>query len=138
MKKLLLIVFICSFGLSLFAQNALLWKKHEIVFTSAKEYANPIYDVKDFKITFTAPSGKIYLVRGFWDGGKSWKVRFCPGEIGIWKWKSLCTDDKNTGLTTAKSFIKKEVSPTLPVNIIWHTTMGLHFSGWPAPHGMAL
>jgi hypothetical protein len=98
MKKLLLIVFICSFGLSLFAQNALLWKKHEIVFTSAKEYANPIYDVKDFKITFTAPSGKIYLVRGFWDGGKSWKVRFCPGEIGIWKWKSLCTDDKNTGL----------------------------------------
>lgn len=98
MKQLLLIVLISVFGIVLFAQEATQWKKYEVTFTSEKEYNNPIYDVKDFRITFTAPSGKTQVVRGFWDGEKTWKVRFSPGETGTWNWKSQCTDDKNTGL----------------------------------------
>ncbi len=89
------LLFVCA---SLFAQDALQWKKHEIIFTSDNEYSNPIYDVIDFRIIFTAPSGKIQVVRGFWDGGKTWKVRFCPDETGKWTWKSQCADDKNSGL----------------------------------------
>jgi hypothetical protein len=75
-----------------------IWSKHEIRFQSSKTYDNPIYDVKDFKITFTAPSGMTKIVRGFWDGGADWKVRFMPGETGTWNWKAECSDKENTGL----------------------------------------
>jgi hypothetical protein len=75
-----------------------IWTKHEIRFQSSKTYDNPIYDVKDFKITFTAPSGMTKIVRGFWDGGADWKVRFMPGETGNWSWKTECSDKENTGL----------------------------------------
>ena len=85
-------------GLShLYAQTPI-WTKHEIRFQSSKTYDNPIYDVKDFKITFTAPSGMTKIVRGFWDGGTDWKVRFMPGETGKWSWKTECSDKENTGL----------------------------------------
>jgi hypothetical protein len=75
-----------------------IWTKHEILFQSSKTYDNPIYDVKDFKITFTAPSGMTKTVRGFWDGAAEWKVRFMPGETGNWSWKTECSDKENAGL----------------------------------------
>lgn len=74
------------------------WKKHEIRFVSTKAYDNPVYDVRDFRIEFTAPSGRSKVVRGFWDGGTDWKVRFLPDETGTWKWKSVCSDEQNAGL----------------------------------------
>jgi hypothetical protein len=75
-----------------------IWTKQEIPFHSSKSYDNSIYDVKDFTITFTAPSGIQKVVRGFWDGGTDWKVRFMPDEIGEWSWKTDCSDKVNTGL----------------------------------------
>lgn len=75
-----------------------IWAKYEIELISAKTYKNPLYDVKDFSVTFTAPSGQIKTVRGFWDGGKSWKIRFLPDEIGKWSWKTACSDSENEGL----------------------------------------
>lgn len=82
---------------SLFAQ-ASIWVKLEIRFQSSKTYNNPIYDVKEFRITFTAPSGSGRIVRGFWDGGTDWKVRFLPDETGRWSWKTECSDKENSGL----------------------------------------
>lgn len=107
MKQISILFSLLFFCAILFAQDALQWKKHEITFTSEKENNNPIYDVKDFRIVFTAPSGKTSIVRGFWDGGKTWKVRFCPDETGNWTWKSQCTDDKNAGLNQQGSFLCK-------------------------------
>ena len=108
MKRISTLYFILFFSATLFAQDASLWMKHEIAFTSEKEYNNPIYDVKDFRIVFTAPSGKTKVVRGFWDGGKAWKVRFLPDETGSWTWKSQCADDKNAGLHNQQgSFVCK-------------------------------
>ena len=75
-----------------------IWGKLEIKLTSSKTYENPIYNVKDFKATFTAPSGRERVVRGFWDGGTDWKVRFLPDETGTWTWKTECSDKENTGL----------------------------------------
>lgn len=108
MKRISTLYFLLFFCTTLFAQDASQWKKHEITFTSEKEYNNPIYDVKDFRIVFTAPSGKTKVVRGFWDGGKAWKVRFLPDETGSWTWKSQCADDKNAGLHNQQgSFVCK-------------------------------
>jgi hypothetical protein len=98
MKIFVAIIFLLLLGVKSQAQLATQWMKYEIDFQSEKEYADPIYDVKGFKITFFAPSGRQRTVRGYWDGGKNWKVRFCPDEVGSWKWESSCTDTKNSGL----------------------------------------
>ncbi|QGY43141.1 DUF4038 domain-containing protein [Maribellus comscasis] len=76
----------------------IIWSKFEIPFTSSKTYDNPIYEVRDFRVVFSAPSGRKKTVRGFWDGGTDWKVRFMPDEVGKWTWKSECTDTENQGL----------------------------------------
>ncbi len=74
------------------------WSKYEISFESSVLYDNPVYDVRDFRVTFIAPSGRRSVVRGFWDGGTEWKVRFLPDEVGLWNWSSDCTDKDNSGL----------------------------------------
>lgn len=98
MKILTSILFFLVFNQMLSAEDATLWMKYELNFKSSKAYTDPVYDVKDFKITFMAPSGRERVVRGFWDGGTTWKARFCPDEQGAWTWKSQCTDVKNEGL----------------------------------------
>jgi len=97
MKQSILSLFLILITGILSAQTPI-WSKHEIGFQSLKTYDNPIYDVKDFKITFTAPSGRKKVVRGFWDGKTEWKVRFMPDETGNWSWKTECTDKENIGL----------------------------------------
>ena len=89
------VIFLTVFGLQ--AQTPI-WTKHEIRFESSKTYDNPVYDVQEFRVEFTAPSGRRKVVRGFWDGGTDWKVRFLPDETGTWKWESECSDKENTGL----------------------------------------
>ena len=74
------------------------WQKYELSFESDRLYDNPIYDARDFTVTFNSPTGRTLKVPGFWDGGKQWKVRFCPDEPGEWQWSSSCSDEKNTGL----------------------------------------
>ena len=75
-----------------------IWTKYEISLSSSKPYNNPIYDVDALKSIFTSPSGRTKVVRGFWDGGTDWKVRFQPDEKGSWTWKTHCTDSLNSGL----------------------------------------
>ncbi|MCE7057507.1 DUF4038 domain-containing protein [Algoriphagus sp. AGSA1] len=72
--------------------------RYEHEFTSDKEYTNPLYDVSTFDVTFTSPSGRSKTVRGFWDGGKKWKVRFMPDEVGKWSFLSTSSDKNNPGL----------------------------------------
>lgn len=97
MKMTILSMLLILVSGCLFAQSHI-WSKHEIQFQSSKTYNNPIYDVRDFKIKFTAPSGSVKIVRGFWDGGTDWKVRFMPSETGKWSWKTECSDKENAGL----------------------------------------
>jgi hypothetical protein len=59
------------------------WGLFEGVFTSARALENPIQET-DLRVTFTDPSGRSRQVRGFWDGGSIWRVRFSPDQIGQW------------------------------------------------------
>jgi hypothetical protein len=86
-------VLICT----LHGQDIAIWTRFEKEFTSAKDYNNPVYDLR-FSVQFTAPSGKVKNVQGFWDGRRSWKVRFMPDEKGTWHWNSQCPDKSNNGL----------------------------------------
>lgn len=70
---------------------------YETSLTSSRDYANPVADA-EVTVRFTSPSGKVSPIEAFWDGGKTWRVRFSPTETGEWRWKSECSDKGNTGL----------------------------------------
>jgi hypothetical protein len=78
------------------------YDRFEYSFSSSKEYENPIYEVGVFDITFTSPSGRVKTVRGFWDGGTTWKVRYMPDEIGTWTFQTTSSDKENMGLHGVK------------------------------------
>ena len=59
------------------------WGLFETAFTSPRSYENPLQDVELF-VTFTSPSRQTQTVRGFWDGGSVWRVRFSPDQPGNW------------------------------------------------------
>jgi len=69
------------------------WGRWERVFT-ARETAAPDLDLA---VEFTSPSGNVRNVRGFWDGGATWRVRFSPDEAGSWKYRTS-SQPKITGL----------------------------------------
>ena len=72
-----------------------LWSICEISFTSSGNYANPFLkqDEPLLEVTFThVDSGKQITVEGFWDGEKTWRVRFAPDIVGIWNWISASSD----------------------------------------------
>ena len=73
------------------------WRAVEIVLTSAVTYDNPFQDV-DVTATFTGPDDTVISRPAFWDGGRTWKVRFAPPHSGIWKMTTSATGDKNKGL----------------------------------------
>ncbi|TDE18549.1 apiosidase-like domain-containing protein [Dyadobacter psychrotolerans] len=75
-----------------------IWTKFEKQFQSAKTYENPVYNLQRFHVRFESPSGRVKIINGFWDGDKTWKVRFSPDETGSWVYQSFCSDTLNTGL----------------------------------------
>ncbi|MFW6313892.1 MAG: DUF4038 domain-containing protein, partial [Spirochaetota bacterium] len=69
------------------------WMETELEFTSEGEYANPYTDV-DMHVEFTHESGATIRRPGFWDGGRTWRVRFAsPGLAGSWTWQSDSSAD---------------------------------------------
>src|SRR5688572_5498639 len=66
------------------AQDVPVWGRFEAAFTAARDYDNPLYDVPRFAVHFTSATERKKTVNAFWDGGRSWKVRFMPDEPGAW------------------------------------------------------
>jgi hypothetical protein len=73
------------------------WDRFEANFRSSKSYRNPIQQAA-LTVTFVSPRGETNMVPGFWDGGRTWRVRFCPGEPGRWTYRTTCSDPANKGL----------------------------------------
>lgn len=95
------------FSINLYSADKVgIWMKFEKEFVSSADYDNPVYDIKKFTVKFISPDGRIKIVNGFWDGEKSWKVRFCPDEIGIWSFSTECSDENNTGLHNQKGMFE--------------------------------
>ncbi len=63
------------------------------------QYSNP-YDVRNISLdaVFTSPDGKEMAIPGFWDGAGSWKIRFSPGQEGLWTYSISVTDRRGTSL----------------------------------------
>ncbi len=75
------------------------WVAAEIPFSSEKYYTAEecLYDVC-LNVTFTAPSGKEYVMPGFWNGRQDWAVRFAPTECGMWSYITSCSEPSLDGI----------------------------------------
>jgi hypothetical protein len=71
--------------------------RFEQTFTSSKDYANPLSDV-EVKVEFRGPGGARDEVLAFWDGGRTWKVRFSPERTGQWRYRVTSSDTSDSGL----------------------------------------
>ena len=68
----------------------------EATFTATREYADPLE--VDLQVEFTGPEGAREVVPGFWDGGRTWRVRFSPEKVGLWKYRTRTADGADPGL----------------------------------------
>ena len=60
-------------------------------FTAVEPHADPFAIDAGLSATFSNANGSAALtVRGYWDGGQAWKVRFAAPEPGCWAWATSC------------------------------------------------
>ncbi len=85
----LLAIFLAAMAHPATPANTHIWEKQELVFTSAAEFANPYTDVTVW-VDLSGPGFK-KRVYGFWDGGKTFRVRLVATTPGTWKWISGST-----------------------------------------------
>ncbi len=69
--------------------NVHVWQKQELTLTSARQYSNPYTEVIVW-VDLTGPNfhKRVY---GFWDGGRTFRVRLVATAPGAWSWKSGST-----------------------------------------------
>lgn len=74
-----------------------LWAAHELAFESERSWSEPFWDI-DLTVELTAPSGRTYAVDAFWDGGRVWRARIRPDDVGEWRWRTVASDPQDSGL----------------------------------------
>jgi hypothetical protein len=80
------------------------WDAQEITFEAARSYANPYAEV-DLWIDLEGP-GFSKKVWGFWDGGRTWKVRFVATAPGTWRWRAASNKAADSGLNGGSGVLK--------------------------------
>jgi len=74
-----------------------LWRVTEIALESEADYTNPYADA-EVSATFHGPGGETIHRPAFWDGDRTWKLRFAPTAPGTWRWSSTCTNPHDAGV----------------------------------------
>src|SRR5204863_371573 len=91
---LALVVALSSFGSRASAAG---FERNELKLESGADYSNPQQEAT-LSAVFTSPKGQASKAYGFWDGGKTWRIRFRPTEAGRWTYATTCSDAKDKGL----------------------------------------
>lgn len=73
------------------------WQPLELTFKSSHTYTNALQEA-EVRVLFVSPLGETNRVYGFWDGGKTWHVRYQPTFPGRWTYYTMCSDTANAGL----------------------------------------
>ena len=88
------------------------WDVFEITLELKAAVSNPYLEIAHGKAPFLTArftgtegkaSGQIITVPGFWDGERTWKIRFAPPAAGTWKYVTFSAD---RGLSGKKGLIK--------------------------------
>lgn len=81
------------------------WQEITLEFTSTAEYENPYTDVEMYAV-FEHPDRGEMKRPAFWDGDKTWKIRFAsPTESGVWTWKTFCDNPEDEGLHSKEGVV---------------------------------
>jgi hypothetical protein len=67
------------------------WSSYEMTLTATGQYESPFVSV-DLVGVFTGPNGAGVVVRGFWDGGQTFRIRFTPTIEGSWTFATVSDD----------------------------------------------
>ena len=68
----------------------------EYTFTSSEDHADPFNEI-ELDVIYTWDD-LTWRVPAFWAGGRTWKVRFAAPELGIYSFKTVCSDPSDSGL----------------------------------------
>ena len=78
------------------------WEVQEITFAAARDYANPYAEV-DCWVELEGPDFR-RRVYGFWDGGRTFKVRVVATAPGDWTWRAGSNHSDDGGLQGSGKF----------------------------------
>jgi hypothetical protein len=78
-------------------KSATHWRTVELSFDSERRYDNPYLDVEAVA-TLSGPGDRVIRRPAFWDGERTWRVRFAPPEAGIWRVSIASNDPFDDGL----------------------------------------
>jgi hypothetical protein len=76
------------------------WSYH-----SGRAYADPFHDI-ELDVLFTAPGGEELRVPAFWAGEQTWRVRYAPAQVGIHRYRTVCSDADNRDLHGVEGELK--------------------------------
>jgi hypothetical protein len=102
-KTTAIIVILCCAGHVLSAAPPSVhrqWRVSEFTFTAADNHEGQPQHVV-FGATFTGPDGRVYDVPGFWDGGRTWRLRFTPPTPGVWRYQTEAVERASVRVVTA-------------------------------------
>lgn len=74
-------------------------------YCSSRKYGNPFRDI-ELSVEMTDPEGVKTLIPAFWHGGETWTVRYSSPKIGRHTFRTLCSDNTNTGLHDKEGIIE--------------------------------
>ena len=67
------------------------WQQFEAVLENSTVYEDPYRDVT-LEATFLWPDGSVLHTWGFYDGGRTWRARYMPDQIGTWQYTLAFSD----------------------------------------------
>jgi hypothetical protein len=73
------------------------WSRFNYTLQSTVDYTNAIQQAH-LEVILTDPGGGTRKIPGFWDGGRTWRFRFSPDQVGTWRFTTTCSDSDNSGL----------------------------------------
>ncbi len=89
--------------------EAYVWDVQEITFQSGRDYQNPYAEV-ELWVELEGPGFK-RRVYGFWDGGRTYKVRLVATTPGEWRWSSRSNQPEDAGLNQGRGSFKAVAWP---------------------------
>jgi len=67
------------------------WDRFEAALVNQGEYADPYADVT-LSVTCETPDGQTLEFRGFYDSNDTWRIRFMPTQVGMWRYEASFSD----------------------------------------------
>jgi hypothetical protein len=112
------------------------WQETEIVLTAERDIADP-YTGVEVSADFTDDDGRTLRRPGFWDGRRTWRIRFAPpGGHGTWRWATISDTPGLGGVTGVVETGATESAISFHRHGFWRMSPGgrslVHADGTPA------